>query len=347
MLQKIDMHSHYYGEALLGALSRRQDVPRIEHSGDDRFLITPTSRFRLQGGFLSLAKRIEWLDAHGIDHQLMTFPGALGPDVLPIEEAEPLVHDVNDELAAVCAEKPRQFTALAGLPLADVDRAVAEVERACGKLRLRGIILPSNYFLSLATMNYVRPILEAANALGAHVMIHPGQRHDEDLAPRSYDDLPMHRASTIELHNGLSHAVVTLIHADMGRHYPQASVQVVNLGGAFPMLVERMDHIVETRDPDAPRPSQLIGDLVFDTASLGRHSVEMAVAILGEDKVLLGTDYPIFDSDHSTKALSSANIRESARTAVAFGNAARLLMRTRLGLGIDDFPAGSSAPFLP
>jgi hypothetical protein len=49
----------------------------------------------------------------------------------------------------------------------------------------------------------------------------------------------------------------------------------------FPFLVERMDHIVETRDPAAPRPSQLIGKLMFDTAS-------RTLAILGPGRVVLG-----------------------------------------------------------
>jgi predicted TIM-barrel fold metal-dependent hydrolase len=174
-------------------------------------------------------------------------------------------------------------------------------------------------------MAYLRPVLEAASALGAHLMVHPGQRHDESLAPRRYDDLAMHRASTVDLHNGLSHTVVTLIYAELAAHYPGASFQVVNLGGAFPMLVERMDHVVATRDPGAPRPSALVGGLVFDTASLGPRSLEMAVAVLGTERIMLGTDYPIFDSAVATDALMEARISDAARAAVASGTAMRVL----------------------
>ena len=58
----------------------------------------------------------------------------------------------------------------------------------------------------------------------------------------------MHRASTVDLHNGLSHAVVTLIYAELAMHYPRASFQVVNLGGAFAMLVERMARLIADRE---------------------------------------------------------------------------------------------------
>ena len=325
MFAAIDMHSHYYGEVLFSMLGRRSEVPRVETVGDGRYMVTSTSRFPLRGGFVSLPDRLAWMASCDIGHQLITFPGALGPDVLPAVEAEPITRDVNDELAAVCKAKPGRFTALAGLPLAAIDRAIAELERACGTLGLRGIIIPSNYFLSLATMGYVRPLLRAADRLGAHVMVHPGHRHDEDLAPRRYDDLTMHRASSIDLHNSLSHAVITLIHAGLEQDYPAMSVQVVNLGGAFPFLVERMDHIVETRDPAAPKPSQLIGKLMFDTASLGPRSLEMALAIFGPGRIMLGTDYPIFDSSHSADALAAARIAEKSRQAIGFGNAARVL----------------------
>ncbi len=324
-MRRIDAHSHYYGEALFRILGRRTAVPRVEQEGPTRRMITPTSRFVLEGGFVDIGLRLEWMRSQGIDHQVITFPGALGPDVLPAAEAVPLVRDVNDELASVCAAHPGRFTALAGLPLADVEQSVAELERACRTLGLRGAILPSNYFMSLATMRRIEPILAAASQLGAHLMVHPGQRHDEDLAPRTYDDLGMHRASTVDLHNGLSHAVVTLLYARLAERYPGASVQVVNLGGAFPMLVERLDHISAVRDPGAALPSTLVGGLVFDTASLGPRAVEMAVAVLGAERIMFGTDYPIFATEMAANALATAGISEAARDAIGWSNAARIL----------------------
>jgi predicted TIM-barrel fold metal-dependent hydrolase len=321
------MHSHYYGEALFRRLAARAAVPRVELRGSARFMVTPTSRFELRGGFTDLAERLAWMDSQGIVRQLLTFPGALGPDVLPAAEALPLVRDVNDELAAVCVAHPARFSALAGLPLADIDLSVAELERACGVLGLRGAIIPSNYVASLAQMRHLHPVLDAASRLGAHLMFHPGQRHDEDLAPRRYDDLGMHRASTIDLHNGISHATTTLIHAGLAEHWPGATFQVVNLGGAFPFLVERMDHVSAIRDPGAPLPSTLLGGLLFDTASLGPRAIEMAVAILGAERIMLGTDYPIFATHTATEALAGARIDGAARAAIASGNAAALLGR--------------------
>jgi aminocarboxymuconate-semialdehyde decarboxylase len=322
-----DTHSHFYGETLFRHMAARAAVPRVEVDGGIRWMVTPTSRFPLVGGFVSLDERLGWMARQGISRQLITFPGALGPDVLPIGEARALVRDVNDELASVCAALPKRFSALAGLPLADIDEAARELHRAVSALKLVGAIIPSNYFHSLAGIEALAPMLEVANAVGAHLMLHPGQRHDESLEPRAWPDLAMHRASTIELHGGITHALLSLIHSDAMAKYPDITWQIVNLGGSFPFLVERMDHIVATRSPGGRPPSTMLGEIVFDCASLGPRALEMAVGVFGADRVMFGTDYPIFTSDVSAKALASARLSDAERALVGSGTAEALFAR--------------------
>jgi aminocarboxymuconate-semialdehyde decarboxylase len=314
------MHAHFYGEALFRLLEKRTDVPRVERDAGRRFMVTPTSRFELQGGFVSVRDRLAYMDLYGIGLQLMTFPGALGPDVFPAAEAIPLVRDVNDELAESCASYPERFVGLAGLPWADTDACIAELER-CAKIGLIGFILPSNYAASLARLEALAPVLAAADRLGAHVMLH--------LASKTYGDLGIHRASTIDLHNGIAHALLTLIHAELPARYSNLTFQVVNLGGSFPVLVERMDHIIATRDPLGRRPSAMLADIWVDNASLGPRALELAVAVFGPDKVLLGTDYPIFATRVSIDAVSAAAIPANAREYIRHANAAGLLARLR------------------
>jgi predicted TIM-barrel fold metal-dependent hydrolase len=318
----IDMHSHFYGEALCAHLARRADVPRVVTHDGRRFMETPTSRFELRGGFVSLDDRLAWMDSLGIERQLMTFPGALGPDVFSPAEAGPLVRDVNDELAAACVAHPRRFVGLAGLPLADLDAAIAEFERA-RRIGHIGFILPSNYAATLGHLDALTPLFEAADRIGGHVMLHPGLRADEDFAPRAWADLAMHRASSIELHGGIAHALTSLIHARLPSRFPRLTFQVVNLGGTFPILVERMDHIVATRDPAAPRPSTMLDGIFVDNASLGPRALALAIDVFGADRVMLGTDYPIFSTNVATDALAGTPSRE----AIAAGNAAALLAR--------------------
>ena len=328
----IDTHSHYYGEALFHRLAMRNGVPRVVVEAGQRFMVTPTSRFALRGGFVDLTDRLAWMDQQGIDHQLMTFPGALGPEVLPAAEAIVITRDVNDELAGVVRAHPARFSALAGLPMAvatSSNRGNAEENLGkTGILSRFAAVLTANYFLSIAGMAVLDPLFAAADRLGAHLMVHPGQRHDESLEPRTWPDLTMHRASTIELHGVITHALLTLIHSGALQRFPRIGWQVVNLGGQFPFVVERMDHIVATRDPAAPRPSALLGSIVFDCASLGPRALEMAVKVFGAERVMFGTDYPIFATDVSRQALRDADLSAGQRAMVAHGTA-----RTSLGIG--------------
>lgn len=320
----IDMHAHFYGEALFRLLAARAEVPRIEREADRRFMVTPTSRFELQVGFVSLPERLSYMDLHGIELQVMTFPGALGADVLPAAEAIPLVRDVNDELAASCRAYPDRFAGLAGLPWADTGACVAELEHAAA-IGLIGIIVPGNYAATLAHLETLAPVFAAADRLRLHVMMHPGPRADESPAPKRYADLGIHRASSIDLHGSIAHALLTLIHAGLPARYPNLTIQVVNLGGSFPVLVERMDHIVATRDPRGRRPSAMLARIWVDNASLGPRALELAVAVFGQDKVLLGTDYPIFATSVSLDAIAAARISAEARDGIRQGNAGTLL----------------------
>jgi len=314
-----DTHAHFYGETLFRHMAARAGVPKVELRDGQRWMVTPTSAFPLVGGFVSLAERLAWMDGQGTDRQLITFPGALGPDVLPIGESLDLVREVNEELGETCRAHPDRFAALAGLPLADLERSAEELHRAVRKLGHVGAIIPSNYFHSLAGVEALAPVLEAADEVGAHLMLHPGQRHDESLEKKPWPDLAMHRASTIELHAGITHALISLMHSGALQRYPHVTWQVVNLGGTFPFVVERMDHIVMTRDPAAPRPSEMLGEIVFDCASLGPRALEMAVTVLGAERVMFGTDYPIFTSDVCSRALREARISEAERAMVASG----------------------------
>ena len=322
-----DTHAHYYGETLFRHMAARGEVPRVEVRDGTRWMVTPTSGFPLVGGFVSLDERLGWMDAQGIDRQLITFPGALGPDVLPIGESLDLVRDVNDELAATCRAYPERFAALAGLPLADMGKAAAELKRAVRTLGLVGAIIPSNYFHSLAGVASLAEVFAAADEVGAHLMLHPGQRHDESLAPKAWPDLAMHRASTIDLHAGITQALISLMHSDAMARHPHVTWQVVNLGGTFPFVFERMDHIVATRNPSAPRPSTMVGEIVFDCASLGPRALELAVTVFGADRVMFGTDYPIFTSTVCSTALREARISEADRAMVASGTALATLAK--------------------
>lgn len=326
----IDMHSHYYGEVLTESLLSRISPPFLKESGNNSHeLITPTGRFPYTAHFFEKAPvlRKQFMEENAISKQLLTFPGALAADILPISESHGLVTEFNSELAEICATHNQSFMGLAGLPLADVASAAAELKRVRKESGLLGAILPANYFCSVEQAERLAPVFEVGNKYGAHFMLHPGLRDDESLTVKPYPDFHVHRWSTIGLQSAVSQAAITLMFSDLTDIYPNISFQLVNLGGTIPFVVERMDHICRLRTPEQPQPSTRTRRMYYDNASLGHNSLELAVKVYGPGRIFFGTDYPIFRSDFSREALNKADISEATRKSIREKNADELLNR--------------------
>lgn len=327
MTGAIDMHAHFYGETLMRALARRDTPPFVERDGSGRrWLVAPTARFPVTPAMGEAGARVQLLDAAGIERQLLTFPGALGADALPAAEAAPLIRDCNDELAAVRRAHPTRFATLAGLPYADPEAAIAELERACGPLGHRGFILPANFVLEGRRLEALLPLLAAADRLGAHVMVHAGPRPGElGQAAAQFADLQLHRGSSVALQAAMTQATLTLIFSDLMERFPRVTLQVINLGGVLPFLVERMDQVAAGRRPGDPLPSALAPRVYVDSASFGPRALALAAQVFGAGRVLLGSDCPIFDAAAAVRAVADSALAPAERAAIARGNALALL----------------------
>ena len=119
----LDMHAHYYG-GLIEALARRTERPCVTTGRDGVPLLhAMTATTRMGPAYTDIPTRRVDMARAGIAAQLITFPGALGLDVVPAAVAVPLVTGFNDHLAAVCRASQGRFVGLAGLPLDDVAQA--------------------------------------------------------------------------------------------------------------------------------------------------------------------------------------------------------------------------------
>lgn len=326
---KIDMHCHLLPPGLIAALRARDDAPCIESNGAgaEQIRIFRTA-MPFDAADNDPDKRVGFMDRHRIDLHVISLPGLFGIDSLPADEATRLTDLFNTGMAEIVRGHPDRFRAIAALPLADKTAAAASLRRARSRLGMVGAILPADGFRSLAAAEDWRPILAEAVESGAHLFIHPGPL-PEAMAGRSVDapalhsDTVEHRRVTVDAQNGLTDAMVTVSLTDLLDHYPGVSVQVANLGGTLPFVLERMDHIDQIRHPDLPPASARLRRVYVDTASFGPRAVRATVEALGADRVLFGTDHPIFETRFCLDGL--APLPPRLAEAVGGGNAARLL----------------------
>ncbi|HWK96848.1 MAG TPA: amidohydrolase family protein [Pseudolabrys sp.] len=325
-VRAIDMHSHYYG-GLVEDLIGRGERPHVTRAADGTMTLhAMTASTVIKPGYVNLDARLDFMNARGISSQLLTFPGALGVDVIPGQAVFDAIVSFNTRLAAICRPSDGRFHGLAGLPLADTASAVNEMRRVRRELRLAGAILPGNYFLSIDNVRKLEPIFEAANDERALMMIHPGLMVGE-APPAAYADNNVQRSSSLALQASLSQMGLTVVVERLVERFPNIIFQLVNLGGTLPFIVERMEAVALSREPFTPFPRAALRGMIYDCASLGPRALELAVKVFGADRIMIGTDYPIFSPDVVREAVEVANLTEADRSRILHGTASEAFGR--------------------
>lgn len=322
----IDMHAHYYG-GLVDSLRRRRARPFISTDAHGRNVLNAmTASTVMSDSYIDPKARIAYLDVAGIETQLMTFPGALGIDVMPVAEVAAPIRQFNDHLTAVCRASDGRLCGLAGLPLADMRMAVAEFRRIRLDLGLAGAILPGDFFLEIDRAEQLRPLFRCADDLGGLLLVHPGLAPGGS-PPEPFADTSVYRASVLALQASIAQMGVTLLFGTLLDDHPNVAVQLVNLGGTLPFVVERLEAVTRSRSLDKPFERERLRLLHYDCASLGPRALEIAVKVIGAERILFGTDCPIFQLPDALETIEQAAITDSEKQDIRSGNAIALLSR--------------------
>ena len=324
---RIDMHAHFYGGGLVETLRSRKTRPYLRKRDDGvTVMVAMNGEFPFTEAYFDHRVGLAEMRKSGMTHRMLTFPGALGIDSLPAGEIAAAIAAFNDFLAQLGHETDGALIGLAGLPLADIELSCAELVRVRRDLGLPGVILPSNYFNSIDEASELAPLLEAANEFGCHIMLHPGLKVGQD-PPALPADHVQYRLSAVDLQSSASQTALTVIFSDILDAYPNVSFQIVNLGGTLPFIVERLESIARHRNPDQPFPTKRLRRLWYDCASLGPRALEAAVKVLGADRIMLGSDYPIFKDDPYSHAVLPADLSNADKAQICWKTATDLFAR--------------------
>lgn len=329
----IDMHAHFLPPALTDTLRTRKYLPRIETRADGTELFhRPFGTTEFDPSYADIESRVATLEQLDIDIQLLSLPGLVGIDSLPIEESFPMVGVFNDALAEILDRFPERFFGLTALPMADIATAAEELRRGMTTLGFIGAILPINCFANVDEARKLAPIFRIADELRAHLFIHPGRRPDEvvpmlesaDTRPGWPGTLPL-RALNVQ--SNIAYATVTLLYSRFLDDYPNVTLHVANLGGTYPMVEERIENLSKVRNPGLPLVNERARKIYADCGSLGPEAIEIAVKVFGADRILLGSDTPTFRPEWAISAVQDAQIAEDDKMAILQENALALLRR--------------------
>jgi aminocarboxymuconate-semialdehyde decarboxylase len=329
----IDMHTHWRPAELADPLRARPREPRIVRNPDGAEVLKSSRMGEepLADAFDDVDFHLARMDCQGVGISVLSLLGSFcWIEALPPEESEALCRTVNDGLSAICQKHPDRFAAYAALPLTDMSAAAAEFERALGLPGIIGAQVPGNYFLTRKDAEAMRPLLEVANRRRAALFIHNGPRPGDAYPKITGDtDNARRRNGTLDMQASLSSVMVTLSLTDCLADYPDATIQVHNLGGNIPFEIERMDHrcLLDTPQEELPSSRFHKAKVYVDCNSFGPRAIEAGVRLYGAERIVCGTDGTEFGCDWTRKALAEAAIGDEAREQILHRNAAEMLAR--------------------
>ncbi len=272
--------------------------------------------------------RIAAMDRLGIDVQILSLT-APGVQVFAADKATALAADSNDQLAEAIARHPDRFAGLAAVAPQDPRRAAQELERAVERLGLKGAVVNSHTKGEYLDDQKYWELLEAAEALGVPIYIHP-----RDLPPgmlRPYLDRGLEAgilgfAADVALHT------IAMITAGVFDRFPSLQIVIGHGGEGIPYMLYRIDYMQRTvregrgEKKLAKRPSDYMRDNVYITTSgmAWEPAILFAQSVLGVDRVLYAMDYPYQADPQEVVAMDALALEDEDKKRFFQGNAERV-----------------------
>ncbi|WP_433857892.1 amidohydrolase family protein [Streptomyces kronopolitis] len=287
-------------------------------------------------------KRLEVMDAAGIEHQIisLTSPGIQG--VIDPAEATAEARRQNDFLAKEVSQHPDRFSGFAAVALQEPDQAVAELRRSVRDLGFKGVLV--NGYTNEGDPAHGRylddpvyyPFWEALSELDVPLYLHP--RPPLSAVSSLYDGHnEMVGAVWGFATETASHAVRLLLSGHFDR-FPTSKLILGHMGEGLPGMLWRVqtEYDMTTLRKIKKSLAEYFADNIWITTSgyFSDQALHNVLLTVGADHILFSVDYPYMEpsrdatSADAVKWIERTAISELDRRKIAYGNA-----RALFGLG--------------
>ena len=323
----IDLHSHFFPvEALQNSAKYQNRAPKIVL---DKGKLSVTSRIGsrpgLGPGAYDPSARIEALNRMGIDIQ------AISPSPILLfywEEPEVAAHfsrKQNEAIQDVVKRHPDRFVGFGSVPLQSITDSI-EIAREAKAMGLKGLEIGNAVGDKPLDDPSFEPFFNTAQELDMLLFVHPlegGLDADDPLSPILGNVLQFTFRTTM--------MVERMIVKGMFEKYPNLRLCLSHGGGLLAFNIWRLDHSYSLRPelkkiiPD--KPSAYLKKLYFDTIVHSIVALQYLVKVVGADRVVIGTDYPMGMGDfEAVQKIMQSDLPAAQRELILGGNAARALI---------------------
>jgi aminocarboxymuconate-semialdehyde decarboxylase len=322
----IDVHAHWYPRRFLDLLGREGPAHGLEWRdtpSGPQFKIREVTTGPAGPRFVDLDARLQAMGEQGVAVHALSLSQPMiywaGRDL-----GQRLAATFNDELARAHERSPTRFVGLATLPLQAPDLALTELERAARLPGIRGAYAATVVLDRELSDESFFPVYEALEGLGLPLFLHPVFVIGEERLKKFY--------LTNLLGNPFETAIAAahLIFGGVLDRFPKLEVVLPHAGGAFPAVVGRLGRGWEKR-PELKKlskaPTEYVRRFYYDTIGYSDGLLGDLVRLVGEDRVMMGSDYcfPIAYERPVEVVAGNPGLSQSARQAILADNARALL----------------------
>ena len=270
--------------------------------------------------------RLADMDANGVDMHLLslTVPGV---QMFAPGNAVTFARLSNDRLSEAVRQHPTRFAGLASFAPQDPAAAAKEMERAINSLKFNGFLVNSHTQNAYLDEERFWRILEAAEALGAPLYIHPRAPSDGMAAP--FRDYRMEGSIWGYGMETGTHAVRLMLSGVLDR-FPRLRIVLGHMGEALPFWLWRLDYMAQPGARADLRNQLKASEYFSRNFAITTSGIEDPVVLrfcvdkIGIDNVMWAIDYPYQPSAPAVAFLESAPLAGADLQRFAHANAERI-----------------------
>ena len=269
---------------------------------------------------------LETMDRFDIDVALTSLAQP-GVQFCAAAEAKTLARRCNDYAAELSARWPKRFGALGTVSMWTMSDAVEEIGYALDTLKFSGVSLFASYDGKFLGDPAFDPVMEALDARGAAVFVHPGTHPTNKLI-----DLPW-PGFMMEYLFDTTRAVVNLVFGGALEKFPRINFILPHAGGLVPYFSWRLSAspMIDKRLKPLTQAEVfgLLKRFWYDNAlSPGAQTWGCLAHVASMDRIVFGSDWPFANARVTAAALETYEaldaITPAQRAAIDRGNALRL-----------------------
>jgi aminocarboxymuconate-semialdehyde decarboxylase len=288
----IDVHHHIIPESVVN-LIRNGDTrfqAEIQMRDQQEWIVHKQGyAYPLLDKFYDAAAKRQDMSAANLDFVVLSPAPPMFYYWLHPDSAIGISRLVNDGVAEFVAENRQSFQAMATVPMQDPVLAIKELERVKDLYDIRAVEIGTSIEgVNLDDPKFL-PFFEAAESFGVTIFLHPYYVGDKSGLSRYY--------FTNLIGNPLDTAIAagSLIFGGIFDRFPDLKVLLAHGGGYFPYQIGRLNKGYQERKESRTckeQPSFYLDRFYYDTLTFYPKSLEFLVQLVGDQHVLLGSDYP-------------------------------------------------------